>query len=536
MMSMMRTHVLVLIAASMMVGKPAMADERPRHRKAKAKAATAARSATPPLRARTRALTLDGSVDRISEPLISELRTELSTIWSGRTLRRGITAVYVVWADTGEEVYAAHADEPLNPASNVKLVSTASALTTLGTRWRYVTRLLGPATTATGTIPGDVYLLGKGDPTLRAMHLSRMAENLASRGVTRIAGDVIVGEKELRDAVGTARVDLHVRGLAAGAAPEITVEPPLPAAVVIDNQATTVKRGRTRIRLHREFVDADQRRVITVTGRIREGDTAKLRRWLGHRDVYTVRFLAAALEAAGIEVAGVTRREAWPAYVARMTAAGHLPIELARHQSRPLAHIVARINKPSNNYLADRLIMTAGGVVAGTDPSMDAGVALMDLWLSRAGIDPDAVILDTGSGLSYETQISARNIVRVLRVAAGYAAPDEPGALSAFAITRAESFRRSLAVAGIDGTLGYRFQHSDVQGQMIGKTGTLTGIIALSGFVTAQNGRTLCFSIVTNGGRHRRRRHIRRAQADMVKAMHHYLTAQHAQLAAAAAP
>ncbi|HET6613614.1 MAG TPA: D-alanyl-D-alanine carboxypeptidase [Kofleriaceae bacterium] len=532
--------VTLVVVASMATAAPARAGHGPATGKRKAKAAptTRARSAAPPLRTRTRALTLDGSLGggHRAEPMLDELRAELDAIWRGRTLRRGITAVYVVWADTGEAVYAEHADEPLNPASNTKLVATASALATLGPHWRYVTRLLGPQPGGDGTIAGDVYLLGTADPTLAPAHIDRMAENLAASGVRRIAGDIVVGLRPLRDSVGLAPVDLQILGDTIGAPPQITILPPLSGVVTVDNQAETVERGASRIAVHRGLSPASgdtlPQVVLTVTGRIRAGHTLKLRRWLSHRDVIAARFLAAAVAAHGITVDGTVRREAWSGYVTRSAAAGFLPTELARHESAELSRIVARINKPSNNFLADRIIMTAGGVAADTTPNMDAGVALMGSWLERAGIDPDAVVLDTGSGLSYATEISVRNIVRVLRTAAGYETPED---LPRPALVMADSFRHSLAVAGIDGTLRHRFVRSDVKGQMIGKTGTLTGIIALSGFVSAKDGRTLCFSIVTNGGRHRRRNFIRRAQADMVKAMHHYLDARKSRLAAAPA-
>jgi hypothetical protein len=98
----------------------------------------------------------------------------------------------------------------------------------------------------------------------------------------------------------------------------------------------------------------------------------------------------------------------------------------------------------------------------------------------------------------------------------------------------AEVFRSSLAVGGIDGTLRRRFRDPNVKGTVTGKTGTLTGIIALSGFVTNTEGRELCFSIVSNGHRHRRRRNVRDVHEDMVVALKQYL--ESAPLAVASAP
>ena len=74
-----------------------------------------------------------------------KLTEDIKKVWAGRVLRRGVTAVYVVDAATGLEVYSVHADDKLNPASNVKLISTATVLENLGPTWRYTTRLFGAA-------------------------------------------------------------------------------------------------------------------------------------------------------------------------------------------------------------------------------------------------------------------------------------------------------------------------------------------------------------------------------------------------------
>ena len=209
-------------------------------------------------------------------------------------------------------------------------------------------------------------------------------------------------------------------------------------------------------------------------------------------------------------------------YMAEAVAGDYLPVALVSHESEPLHALVARINKRSINYLADHVVMTAGAALYGGQPSMDKGVQAMHAWLrDRAGIDPSQVIIDTGSGLSYETELSARQIVRVLRAASGLArrlagepAADEAGP------DLDEVFMGSLAVGGVDGTLRHRFR--DLRGKVQAKTGTLTSVIALSGIV-AEGDDALAFSIVTNGNNHRKRNQVRRQHEEIVEALHHYL-------------
>jgi len=115
--------------------------------------------------------------------------------------------------------------------------------------------------------------------------------------------------------------------------------------------------------------------------------------------------------------------------------------------------------------MADRLVETAGAALFGGDPSMDKGIQAMHRWLVGAGIPSGDVLLDTGSGLSYTTRLTAKQIVHVLRVAGGHAPRDsrEPNA---------EVFTTSLSVGGVDGTLRGRFRGTP--GQVFAKTGTLT--------------------------------------------------------------
>jgi D-alanyl-D-alanine carboxypeptidase/D-alanyl-D-alanine-endopeptidase (penicillin-binding protein 4) len=154
---------------------------------------------------------------------------------------------------------------------------------------------------------------------------------------------------------------------------------------------------------------------------------------------------------------------------------------------------------------------------------MAKGVRLMRHWLaSRAQIDPDSVVLDTGSGLSYKTEFSAHAVVDVMRQAAGFRdveAGAEPNATE-------KAWRASLAVAGRDGTLRRRFRSTPIRGHMLGKTGTLTRIIALSGIIDGADGTPLAFSIVTNDHRSGYRYEVRKQHEALVKAMYDYARAR----------
>ncbi len=456
------------------------------------------------------------------------LVSDLEKVWKTRTLRPGKTAVYIKDARTGAVLYSVHADRKLNPASNVKLLATAATLATLGPDWRYTTRLYGPTPDRNGVVRGSIYLYGHFDPTLNYHHLYDIAGILAANGVTRVEGDVIVGTGARRDGVSLPYVRIEVTGAArVGDAPTVTVTPPSDL-VQVEVAATTATTRRARLRLRTHFVRdevAGSRLMVKVAGSLRPHARRTYRRWVPARALFTGHTLRAALETAGVAVTGDVRRQPFDDYVTAANHQRYLPVELARHESARMADIITLINKRSINYLADGVLMTAGAHKFGGDPTMSKGLKVVYEWLSlRARISPDEVLLDTGSGLSYRTQLSAKNIVRVLRVALGYKARGAKGlAVAPHASQLDAVFRHSLAVAGVDGTLRRRFKRSLVRGSMIGKTGTLTGIIALSGIVSAGDDNALAFSIVTNGTPHWRRGRVRRQHERMVNAMHRYL-------------
>ncbi len=496
--------------------------------------------------------------DPAKQTLEDVLAEDLRAIWGGRPLRRGTTAMYVVDAKSGAPLFAVHEDRGLNPASNVKLVSTATALDLLGPDWRYATQLLGPQPNADGVIEGDLYLYGNADPTLRAKHLQAFAAELFAAGVRKLDGSVLAGDEPLRDSLGRSRVTIRVTGTAAGKAPVVEISPPNDL-VQVELKAKTAKRKRKpRLTVKGTMVDDDQgvRYAVTINGAVRPGRTRKYHRKIPRASLYTAHVLRGALIEAGIEVTGDAHLAELGDYVSAGVQAGFLPVELARHESIPLSKLVRRINKPSNNFLADRLLMTVGAVRFGGEPTLEKGVAAMDEWLANTGIDPEACVLDTGSGLSYKSRLSSKQIVTIIRTATGLIEDDSDvplpvgadiasfggGIKGSFSVgidmdqspvmsgsTGTELdrvFHDSLAVAGVDGTLRRRYKSSPLAGRFIGKTGTLTSVIALSGLVSIGEHDTVAFAFMTNGHVHRRRNTVRFEHRKAAEAILDYLEAR----------
>jgi D-alanyl-D-alanine carboxypeptidase/D-alanyl-D-alanine-endopeptidase (penicillin-binding protein 4) len=429
--------------------------------------------------------------------LEQRLQASLDGVLAGTQIKSAINGVYVVDARTGKVLYAYGEDRQLNPASNTKLVSTATALDALGPEFTYDLRLLGAAPGDDGVVEGDVYLVGAADPTLAPRGIEDLAQSLAGAGVRRVTGAVVIGDAA-RDGLAHPAVSVTVKGTTEDDLPDVEISPDSGYFVIDTTAVTSDKKGKLDVTLAVE----DGSVVVTVSGRIKAGQVVEAWRSVPGPAMFTAHTFRAMARRAGVDIAGGVRQG----------AGGDAPAleTLAVHHSVPLSQLAALINKPSNNYLADRLIATVGGERFGGGPSISKGVQAMADWLSRVGVTPGSYRLENGSGLSHAIHISARQLVQVLLVGA-----EKLGA----------TWVDSLSVGGRDGTLKYRFASRPSAGHIKAKTGTLNGVATLSGFVTVGDDE-VCFSFLTNGFRHKRKNVIREGQADAVDAMYRYLVAR----------
>lgn len=465
--------------------------------------------------------TRDTIKPRQPEPLTAEeeAAASIEKLLRGPVLRRGVTGLYVADAKTGEPLFAVNATDPLNPASNVKLISTATALELLGADFRYPTRVLGAAPVG-GVVRGDIYLLGSYDPTLTTTDLHEIAATLARAGITTIEGGIAIGNDPTRDGIYRSIIPIEIAAGEPGQ-PPTAIAPAGYKLVDIEVTAKTAKRAqRPRLTYKTEVVKNDQgfpRIKLSIGGTIGKTGATRYPLWTKQRTAHAAYSLIAALETHGIKVSGEVRNIELGDFVGDTVLGGGLPIELGRHESPPLADIVRRVNKWSVNWLADRVIMTAAALAKKQRPSMDGAIEAMYGWLSRhPHIGKDDVKIDTGSGLSYRTEITPTDIVSVLRAAGGFSG-DLDGNV-------AQAWLSSLAISGTDGTLRSRFRNTNAAGRIHGKTGTLSTVIALSGILDIDPTRPLAFSLVTNTDAPLSKFQVRKAHEQVVGEICKYLS------------
>jgi D-alanyl-D-alanine carboxypeptidase/D-alanyl-D-alanine-endopeptidase (penicillin-binding protein 4) len=164
--------------------------------------------------------------------------------------------------------------------------------------------------------------------------------------------------------------------------------------------------------------------------------------------------------------------------------------ELAAVESPPLSVLLVQTNRESNNLYAETLLRSLQASIkrslgAGANlDSSETGLNQVKATLTDLGIDPESYVLADGSGLSRQNLVSPEAIAKTLKLMAQ--------------TPQAAVYRASLPTAGVSGTLQRRFLNTAVQGNLQAKTGTLSGVSALAGYLNVPGYQPLVFSIMVN--------------------------------------
>ncbi len=430
---------------------------------------------------------------------IRELDAALKTILGATPLSGARASILVADVESGQVLFSKDPDVLLNPASNVKLFTTAAALGRLGPEYRFSTEFyVNPASRGSSSVR-TLHVKGRGDPTLLTERLWAISGELAHLGLKRI-GEIAVdesffdgeregpgfdqeeGDKSYLAPAGAASLNwntvevLVAPGERRGAKARVELEP-ASDFFEIDNRATTVA-GNGRRRLIVSSVVHGGRQRIVVEGRIPVGSRPQsVWRKIDQPGLYLGSTLARLLQLRGVQVGGRVRL----AEVPQGAPLVHVD------QSESLAEIVRRLNKTSNNFVAEQLLKTLGAEAKGAPGSWPKGVAAVEDFLADAGVPRGSFVMKNGSGLNDANRFSARQVVTVLRTM-----------WSRFPL-HAE-YVGSLPVAGRDGTIRYRMEGTEAEGRLRAKTGTLVAgaVTSLSGYVETAGHRTLAFAVLVN--------------------------------------
>jgi D-alanyl-D-alanine carboxypeptidase/D-alanyl-D-alanine-endopeptidase (penicillin-binding protein 4) len=372
-------------------------------------------------------------------PAAASVSAKISSILEKHGVAGSSTGVYVWDFDAARQVFASHADTPMAPASNMKLVTTSAALDSWGTQHRFKTELYGPGVPVYGGILyGNLYLKGFGDPSLSTLSFQRTELHLATASFEAFA-------KRLRT--------LKVRKV---------------MGRVLGDESWFDKKRTGPSWTSSLKLECGPLSALSGNEGLDDGNRVK------DPATHAAKLLTEALRAKGIKVTG-------------KPGAGKVPdtARLLKQQfSAPLRTLLTRMGKFSDNFFAEIMLKGLGKDFS-HEGSTEAGLEVSRALLAAVGLDPASYRLLDGSGLSYENRLTPRDIVRVLGAARQRLDFDD--------------YYNALAIAGEDGTLEDRMRGTTAAGNAHAKTGTLNIAVCLSGYVTSANDRLVGYAILANG-------------------------------------
>ena len=421
-----------------------------------------------------------------------ELPKPLADALRATSVPQSSVAIMVQELGAARPALSHNADVPMNPASVMKLATTFAALELLGPAYRWKTEAYVSGVLRDGVLEGDLLLKGYGDPKLDYESFWMLLRALRGKGLREIRGDLVLDRSFFAPLQGdSARFDgdalrpynvlpdallVHYKSLRFAFVPEpereavrIYAEPHPPGLEVANRlrlSAGSCLEGRAfRDMLQAEFA-AGPPPHATFAGRYPIA--------CGEKD------LNVALLAPNEQVAGVLR-ELWPEMGGTWSGRvreGAVPPEarlMHTHESAPLAEMVRDINKFSNNVMARQLYLTLA--TASSEPPARPELAAEEVrhWLAVKGIPARELAIENGAGLSRTDRLSAASLAALLQAAWASAVMPE--------------FVASLPLAAVDGTMKKRLIGEPVAGQAHVKTGLLSDVRAMAGYVLDRKGR-----------------------------------------------
>jgi D-alanyl-D-alanine carboxypeptidase/D-alanyl-D-alanine-endopeptidase (penicillin-binding protein 4) len=462
---------------------------------------------------------------------LAELQSRIAALLDQPKFASARWGAFIITPEGGV-VFERDADKSFTPASNMKLYTSAAALDAFGPDLKIKTSVYATRPTGrNGVLKGDLIMYGRGDPNLSPRFdtddpnrydelkpadtitaIEQLADQIKAAGIKTVAGNLIgddsffagdllgpgwewddaqfyygaeVSALTVNDNCVTFTVTPATR---AGKPPSIKIQPQTGYLTIVNN-TNTVADGQTRIGVHRsldsntvEFFGTIPRGASEFKVNIAVHDPAR----------FAAELLKDALARRGVRVKGRVERYDAVARVANPFDESKL-IVVAGVESQPLAETLKVINKQSQNLHAELTLRQLGTRHAearslddyGRPKSTAAlGAEIRRQFLQRAGIEVAPLSLRDGSGLARQNLVTPRSTAQLLEFMLAH--------------PRAKTWLAAMTMAGVDGTLERRMRASAAANNLRGKTGTLTFVNALSGYITTKRGQTLILSLMGN--------------------------------------
>lgn len=397
----------------------------------------------------------------------------------------------------GREVFSQNGAKKMIPASISKIFTSAAVLENIPPGTKLQTRFMSSAKIEAGILKGDLYLVGGGDPGFVSESMWYLVNALTRTGITKVEGDLIIDDsyfdnKRFDDSRESVRVDRAYDapvgamsfnwnsiniflnpGAKIGEKAQVIVDPENDAVELINQLVTSDK---TNYEVSKTFNSKLGKDLVTVKGKIAisseeipvyKGITDPIQ-WVGSN---TKSFL----KQRGIILSGGIR-------TAKVSTEAKV---LAKFESKPIEQLLADMNKFSNNYVAEMLTKNISAQKFGVG-TMEKGIEMIRETILAAGVEKGEFELYNPSGFTRDNKFSPLAMVKVLETLR-----------KNFKVF--PEFLNSLPIAGVDGTLRKRMKEDHIARWVRAKTGLLTGVHTLAGYVGLNNGEVITFVLMYNG-------------------------------------
>jgi D-alanyl-D-alanine carboxypeptidase/D-alanyl-D-alanine-endopeptidase (penicillin-binding protein 4) len=405
----------------------------------------------------------------------------------------------VVFYYQGRELFSQNANRKMIPASISKVFTSAAVLENIPPGSKLLTRFMSLAKIEGSTLKGDLYLVGGGDPGFVSESMWFLVNVLTRTGINKVEGDLIVDDsyfddKRFDDSRESVRVD-RAYDAPVGAmsfnwnSVNIFLNPntklgekalvnidPENDAVELVNQLVTA--DKTNYEVTKVFNSKIGKDIVTVKGKIaRSSEEIAVYKAITDPIQWAGANAKSFLKHRGVSVSGAVK-------------SGKAPAEakvLAKFESKPIEQLLADMNKFSNNYVAEMLTKNISAQKYGVG-TMEKGIEIIRESIANAGVDKSEFEIYNPSGFTRDNRFSPMAMAKVLE-----------SLRKDFKIF--PEFLNSLPISGVDGTLRKRMKDEHVSRWVRAKTGLLTGVHTLAGYMGLNNGEVITFVLMYNGER-----------------------------------
>lgn len=436
----------------------------------------------------------------IRKPAIfTELPSKVKQILAKNKVSSKGLSVYIQALDNDRPLLSFNADIPRNPASVMKLITTYTSLGTLGADYRWLIELYTDGNINGDTLNGNLILKGYGYPDFKIADLRQLLQGLRAQGIIHIAGNLVFDNTYF---------DLGKQDSGAFDGSPHAYYNAMPDALMYNERLSDfvvqAKSGKAVIysphpARNIQIVNQVKVRNVSCKGKYASPGFSIRSEGNIHKAVFqgtlssrcgARNYKSVISDPENMLFAGI--RNIWIQEMQGTIQGNQFIIQVTPKdarliygiKSKPVSEVLPLINKKSNNVMARQLFLSIAAKKAGMPATNVKGATAIKSWLFSRGLDFPELVMENGSGLSRIGAISVRHMAEML--------------IDAYKSSNQQVFLNSLPIMGVDGTLRNRMKHTIVAGQAHMKTGTLSNVRGIAGYVNSTNGSTYVVAILHN--------------------------------------